>query len=354
MGDFCAEAFHLFRSLDALGHIGLAVVLEVQQLVVLLERRYLRFLCAEFGVELGDSGIYVIGCLLNDVPLLDDGVLVVDRDHFVKDVSSPFGGCVLEREIDNTVGSAVALDGHPAAVRCGYIIDIQVTYGNRVIVEQLPQGPCRVNGNAAKTGGDRISEMSRNRFEFSDCNCESGIFLYGYRDRCVFGISEIGELDIDRGKFVQILKPFHQFSLVLVCGSQIKTFGYFKHGSFRLEDYDFIVDGVHGSGHPAVGNVLQHGGAVVKPIPGNGTNHDFGVALVNAVGPVATVPSYGCAYCRTKEYPMQIAQYGIEYILPAERIGVFFLEEGQIVFLIGGHCRSEVYLLVLWYTMNVR
>jgi hypothetical protein len=60
------------------------------------------FLHTEFGIQLGDSGIDIIGGLPDNLLFLFDRALIVDCDHLVENVGRPLRGCVVQRQIHNT------------------------------------------------------------------------------------------------------------------------------------------------------------------------------------------------------------------------------------------------------------
>ena len=99
MGDLGLDALHLLGGLDAGGDVGLPVFLHLQQLVVPLEGSDLRFLHAEFGIQLGDPVVDVFRGLPDDLLFLVDGGLVVHGDHLVQDIGRPLRRRIVQGQV---------------------------------------------------------------------------------------------------------------------------------------------------------------------------------------------------------------------------------------------------------------
>ena len=347
MGNLRVDPVDLLLRLDALAQVGLAVVIEVQDLMLALEACDLGFLGAEVPVQLGDAGVDVVGRLLDDFLLLLDGVVVIDGDHLVQDVSRPLRGRIVERKVDDTVGGTVPVHAHLVAVRLGHAVDVAVPDDDRIVVEQLAKGPSGSHGDTAETGGNRVAEMAGHGLELADLDDKAGILAHGHHRRGIVGFADIHHLHADRRLLVQVLHPLDELGLVEIGRAEAEVLGHFQHRGFRAEDDDFVIDGVHRDGDTAVRDVLQRRGPAFQPVPGDGVQADLGVALIDPVRPVAAVIGDAGADGGTEDKPVQIPEDGIEDIFPGEGIGVFLLQEGEVGFiLIDSHGQVGDYLFL--------
>ena len=132
----------------------------------------------------------------------------------------------------------------------------------------------------------------------------------------------------------------------MVTGPQPQVPGHLQHRGFRTEDDDFVIDGVHRDGDTAVRDVFQRGGSALQPVTRDRIQPDLGVALIDAVCPVAAVIGNTGADGGTEDEPVQIAEDGIEDVFSGEGIGIFFLQEGEVGFiLVDGHSQVGDYLI---------
>ena len=345
VGDLGARALHLFVGLDAGRDIGLSVIIQVDDLVLALEGGDLGLFRSQLVVQLGDTVVDEVGRLLDDLRLLVDRPFVVDTDHLVQDVRRADRRCVVEREIDDPVGGAVARHVDFVAVGLRNRIDVAVRHVDRVVIVQLPQRPGRVDDDAAVTGGDRIPEASADRVIFADLDGEARVFRDGDGHRGVVRLLEVRQEHLDRGLLVEVLHPLDDLCLVFVIHPEVQTVGHFEHRSLGLEDDDFVVDGAQGRRDAAVGDVFPHRHAVGEPVAGHGVDDDLGVALIDPVSAVAEEPGDGAADRRAEDQPVEVSQDGEEDVFAGQGVGIFFLQEGEVVLAVignvGGHIRRD-------------
>ena len=168
MGDLRHDAFRFLRGFDARGNVVLAVVLQVQDLVVPLEGRDLGLLGTQLGVQLRDTGVDIIRGLLDDRLFLVDGILVIHGDHLVQDVRRPLGICILKREVHNPVARGVARDRHPGPVVLRHIHDVAVADHDGLVIIEVPQRPGRTDDDPAETRAERIVQAAPEGIAFAD------------------------------------------------------------------------------------------------------------------------------------------------------------------------------------------
>ena len=109
---------------------------------------------------------------------------------------------------------------------------------------------------------------------------------------------------------VQVLRPLDNLGLVLIRRIQPQPFHHFAERSFRPNDGNLVIDGVHGDGDAPVGDVLQHGRAVIQPVTRDRIDLDASVALVNPVAAVAAVIGDNTTDKGTQENPMDVPHDG--------------------------------------------
>ena len=86
----------------------------------------------------------------------------------------------MEREVDNSVRGAVAGDIDAVAVAVGNIVDIEVGYRNRVVIEELPKGPCRADCYTADLGREGVPEASFHRLELANSDLDGRVPAYSH------------------------------------------------------------------------------------------------------------------------------------------------------------------------------
>ena len=178
MGDLRHQALHFLGGLDARVQVGLAIVLQIEYLVIPLESCNLGFLASKFRIQLRDTGIDVIGSLPDNLLLLVDSTFVIDSDHLIQDIRRPLGVGVLKGEIHNTIGRAIAIHLHLVPIILGHIHDALAIHHDRRIVVKVPEGPGRLYHHATVARGQGITKPSLHLFHIPNFNQQGGIWLY--------------------------------------------------------------------------------------------------------------------------------------------------------------------------------
>ena len=341
MGNLRLQPLHLFRGFDTGREIGLTVLLQVQDLVVPLEVRDLRLFGAQFAVQLRNPGIDVFRSLLDDVLLLLDRVVIIDGNHLVDDVCRPLWVRIPEGEIHDTVRLAVPLHLHAVPVHVGHIHDVPVGDHDRVIIVQFPEGPGGMHDDAAIVRGEGVVQTAFYRLVAGCFHDDCGVLAYRDFQRSIIRFLEVRQFHVDGGILVQVLHALDQLGLILVLHPEVQALGHFQHRGLGGDDDNLVVDGIHGNRHPAVRDILQHGGAVVEAVPRHGVNLDTGMALIDAVCPVGDEIGHEATDEGAEENPMDVPRDRNDDILRGQRVRVFLLKEGEIGILGGsGHSKQ--------------